>query len=323
MKSTKIKSKTYAEDVYQNIKEGKQKRRNFDNRGFCTKQNKIWVADPTTRYQIRGKLTNPDKIKKICTKYDEKRLQKKVMCYFSNDTYNFKNKLIARAGNYLIISGNNTSVVEVRMGKYESECHVVHFEKDLDGDLAELEILANMFNEPNTVTESCSEDDIRSMIKTVLERNEKKGLNNGRLTSDQAERISKIFSITKDTVYGYQMWQKDRKKAIIQYEDDQLADYVTNKYKEEAYSKGWHIFPVNQVSHANQVIGGTLLDFIVAQRKNPKVRKEDVITNFLVTYWFKEELNDIPARKSYIKQKLADYAEVLNITIEVGFLAYE
>ncbi len=323
MKSTKIKSYTYAEDVYENIKSGKQKRKMFDNRGFCAKQNRKWIADPTTRYQIRGKLTNPDKINKICKKYDKKLLQKKVMCHFSKDTYNFKGKLVARAGDDLIISGNNTCVVEARMGEYESECHVVHFEKDLDGDLAELEFLANMFNEDELVTESCSEDDIRSMIKTMLDRNESIGLNNGRLTSDQAERISKNFGITKDSVYAYQKWQKDRKNAIIQYEDDELANYVTNKYKEETYSEGWHIFPVNQVSHANQVIGGTLLDFIVAQKNDKNVRKEDVITNFLVTYWFKEALNDIPARKSQIREKLADYAEVLNITIEVNFLAYQ
>ena len=209
------------------------------------------------------------------------------------------------------------------MGEYESECHVVHFENDLDGDIAELELLANMFNEDEFVTETASQDDIRSMVKTMLQRNEKRGLNNGRLTPDQAERISNHFGITKDSVYGYQKWQKDRKNALIQYEDDELADYVTNKYKEETYSDGWHIFPVNQVSHANQVIGGTLLDFIVAQRNDTNVRKEDVITNFLVTYWFKEELNDIPARKSQIRKKLADYAEVLNITIEVNFLAYQ
>jgi len=321
MKSTKIKSKTFAEDIYQNIKEGKQKRKLFDNRGFCVKHNRKWIADPKTRYQIRGKLTNPDKINKIEKKYDEKLLDKKVMCHFSKDTYNFKGELVARASEDLIISGNNTCVVEVRMGKYESECHVVDFEKDLDGDLAELEMLGNMFNEPAKVTETASQDDIRSMVKTMIDRNKKRNVNNGRLTRDQAERISNHFSITRESVYNYQKWQLDRKNALIQYEQDELADYVTNKYREEEYSNGWHIFPVNQHTHANQVTASSLLDFMVAQRKNPKVRKEDVITNFLVTYWFKEELNDIPARKQEIKDKMKGYAELLNVTIEVLFLA--
>tara|TARA_R100000742_G_C4260762_1_gene78564 strand:- start:74 stop:1033 length:960 start_codon:yes stop_codon:yes gene_type:complete len=140
-----------------------------------------YIIDRETRFQVREKDVDRDRIKRAINKIwatgDASGLNKITFIYYE------------KLGILKIINGNHT--IEIMLGSNilkAEDCNVVSFENDLDGKESNLRRLGNLLNEQTVETVPASNEDVRNELWVIMDENKEEG-NELEPTSEQKQEF--------------------------------------------------------------------------------------------------------------------------------------
>lgn len=271
-----------------------------------------YIIDRETRFQVREKDVDRDRIKRAINKIlktgDASGLNKITFIYFE------------KLGILKIINGNHT--IEIMLGSNilkAEDCNVVSFENDLDGKASKARRLGNLLNEQNVETVATSNEDVRNELWVIMDENKAEG-NEVKPTPEQKQDFLDAYPFI---------------------DNYQFAQFVARHPETKAYTKCEKTYTRNELKVIRE-----------SYRKQLKYTKYAVLSPAIIDTWFQvpiaemfRQMRDegkkkalaifycetIPQRDKLIKgdiikQMNLEYATLSKyweITIEYEFLAYQ
>ena len=140
----------------------------FTDIGNGNYHNGDYIIDRETRFQVREKDVDRDRIKRAINKIlatgDASGLNKITFIYYE------------KLGILKIINGNHT--IEIMLGSNilkAEDCNLVSFENDLDGKASKARRLGNLLNEQTVETVATSNEDVRNELWVIMDENKAEG----------------------------------------------------------------------------------------------------------------------------------------------------
>lgn len=262
-------------DIANKIKDGSWPRiePNMDLSQFVKPAITSYVLRTELQLQSRTRSLNMDFCDMAISGINENPEQKKylkmpVVVYFKNEVEYEGN--IYPANSYGLLDGNHGVVIKTNVGLMQYDAYCVHFELDLNGELANIQLLGNFLNIEEERTVGLAKEDIAksyyAMIDGAIARGDK--------TPSRAE--DEIF-IESFSSYGINnrtlgQWKSNHedgarsKKSIKEYDKEMLAAELERIKNMKAYKDvGWAVMAPSTIPAYNGAALGDMVKNLTQQ----------------------------------------------------------
>lgn len=280
---------------------------------FKTNINGKWIVDENTRIQVRERYISEEFVERIVQKIkntgDESQLDNLTLVEMPD-------------GSFKIVDASHTASIRMRLGHTCCDAHIVSYEKDLGGSLANAHLLGNVLNVPNKEKQIATDKDIRNAVYQFVAEKYEKGLDT-RLTDEDYNLLTTLFpGYSRKTLAQWasysphgsrqnppRLWDPDDRKNIkLGYESDSEYD-------------GFVIMNPMEVGHATTSILGSAIVRMARENKDKCLIILYCMSKAQVSQWVDKDGNPTENQKK-ILETYRKVSQNFNCTIKLKMLKW-
>ena len=278
---------------------------------FKTDLNGELIVDEDTRIQVRDRYINDEFVERIVQKIkntgDESQLDNLTLILMPDDSLK-------------IVDAAHTASIRLKLGHTCCDAHIVSFEKDLGGSLANAHLLGNVLNLPNKEKQVATTEDIRNAVYQVMAEKHEQGLDT-QLTDEEYNYLITLFPGYNRR--NFAQWAShsphgSRQKPPRLWTPNQLKN-IKQTYEYEDEYDGFVIMNPMEVGHARSSILSSAMVKMAEQNKKKCLIILYCNSKAQVDDWVDKDGNPTQTQKN-ILETYRKVSQHFNCTIEYKML---
>lgn len=260
---------------------------------FKTNINGKWIVDENTRIQVRERYINEEFVERIVQKIkntgDESLLDNLTLVQMPD-------------GSFKIVDASHTASIRMRLGHTCCDAHIISYEKDLGGSLANAHLLGNALNVPNKEKQIATDNDIRNAVHQVIAEKHEKGLDT-RLTDEDYNFLTALFpgySTRTLAQWASHSPHGSRQNPPRLWQPEELKD-IKRAYESDSEYDGFVIMNPMEVGHATSSILGSAVVKMAKENKNKCLIIFYCLSKAQVEQWVDKDGNPTQTQKNILE----------------------